>query len=166
MRRRRFGLVPSLGTAAWQVRLFTVLGMLLMADLLWFAYGRSAQCDPALYFPPIPALDHVAQSPPGRIIGANCLPAAVASMRGLRDIRGDDGVDPTRLFELLTPAVDPQSSIPSYALMQWLAPKAGLTAGGELQLPPILDMLGVRYVIFRGSPPAALSSVLRGWTTG
>ena len=84
---------------SWQTRLLPLLGALLVGDLLLFSYGRSPQCDPALYYPPIPVLDELAHSTPGRIIGGNCLPASLASMRGLRDIRGYDAVDPARLVE-------------------------------------------------------------------
>jgi len=74
-------------------------------------------------------------------------------MRGLHDIRGYDAVDPARLAELVAPAVDPQSTAYPYALMQWLTPKARLGPEGELQLSPVFDMLGVRYLIGRGAPP-------------
>ena len=139
---------------AWQVGLFPVLGALVVADLLWFGYGRSAQCDPAFYFPPIPALEEAAKSTPGRIIGANCLPASLALMCGLRDIRGYDAVDPARLADLLTMAADPESKKYPYALMQKLTPRTTFTPEGSIRLPPVLDMLGVRYVVFRGSPQA------------
>ena len=109
-----------------QPRLLPVLATLLMGDLLWFAQGRSAQCDPALYYPPIPVLEQVAQSPPGRIIGYNCLPASIASMRGLRDIRGYDGVDPARLVDLAVLAANPQSEWHPYALMRNLTPKGNV----------------------------------------
>ncbi|MGD0261262.1 MAG: hypothetical protein ABSD29_15730 [Verrucomicrobiota bacterium] len=136
----------------WQVRLLPVLGVLLVGDLLWFARGRSAQCDSALYYPPIPVLEQVAQSIPGRIIGYNCLPASFASMRGLRDIRGYDAVDPARLVALAALAADPQSESYPYALMRKMTPRARLGSQGEFRLSPVLDMLGVRYVIGRGSP--------------
>ena len=66
-----------------QVRRWFVpaLAVLLVADLLWFAYGRSAQCDPELYYPPIPALDAIAKATPGRVIGVGCFPAELAIMR-------------------------------------------------------------------------------------
>ena len=146
----------------WQIRLLPVLGALLVGDLLWFAHGRSVQCDPALYYPPIPILDQVAQSTPGRIIGADCLPASLASMRGLRDIRGYDGVDPARLVELAAIAADPQSAAYPYALMRKLTPKVRLGSQGELQLSPVFDMLGVRYVIGRGSPPPNTHPAFQG----
>ena len=49
-----------------------LLGLLLLADLLWFAYGRSAQCDWSLYYPRIPVLEEVAkdaEETSGRIMG-------------------------------------------------------------------------------------------------
>ena len=72
-------------------------GRLLVADLLWFGYGRSPQCDPALYYPPLPVLEEVkaaAAKPPGRVIGCHCLPAVLAETQSLRDVRGYDAVDP------------------------------------------------------------------------
>ena len=78
---------------------------------------------------------------------------SLASIRGLRDIRGYDGVDPARLVDLTALAADPQSKAYPYALMQWLTPKARLSSQGELRLSPVFDMLGVRYLIGRGSPP-------------
>ena len=75
-------------------RLFPVLAIFLMGDLLWFDYGRNAQCDPALYYPRIPVLAEVAKSVPGRVIGVHCLPASLAMMQGLNDIRGYDAIDP------------------------------------------------------------------------
>jgi hypothetical protein len=146
----------------WQARLLPVLGVLLVGDLLWFAYGRSAQCDPALYFPSIPVLEEVAKSTPGRIIGADCLPASLASMRGLRDIRGYDSVDPARLVNLAAIAADPQSTAYPYALMQRLTPKVRLGSREEFQLSPVFDMLGVRYVIGRGSPPPNTDAAFQG----
>jgi hypothetical protein len=136
----------------WQSRLLPVLGALMMGDLLWFAYGRSAQSDKALYYPQVPVLQQIAQSVPGRVIGYNCLPANLATMCGLRDIRGDDGVDPARLVDLLAIAADPASVKFVSATTQLLTPMASITAEGNVQLSPILDMLGVRYVIFRGTP--------------
>jgi hypothetical protein len=147
---------------SWQVRLLPVLGVLLVGDLLWFAHDRSAQCDPALYYPPIPVLAQVAQSTPGRIIGVHCLPASLASVLGLRDIRGYDGVDPARLVDLAALAVDPQSEWYAYGQLRRLTPKAQLGPQGELQLSPVLDMLGVRYVIGRGSAPTNTHPAFQG----
>ena len=93
------------GLAVWLVFRFGLLrlrmlapliGVLLLGDLLWFSHGRNYQCDPALYYPEIPALRAVAGAAPGRVIGYNCLPANLAEAVGLSDVRGDDGVDPGR----------------------------------------------------------------------
>jgi hypothetical protein len=146
----------------WLRRMLPVAGVLLLGELLWFGYGRSAQCDPALYFPPMPALEAVAKSASGRIIGADCLPASLASIAGLRDVRGYDAVDPGRLVDLATLAVDPNSKAYTYALLRRVTPKARLGEHGEFQISPVFDMLGVRYVIGRGSPPAKTQPAFAG----
>ena len=120
---------------------------------LWFAYGRASQCNANLYYPRIPALEQVAKAEPGRIIGYQCLPAMLARWHNLRNVRGYDGVDPQRIIDLLQIAADPRSTNPQYAATQWLTPKVDITPSSEIQLHPILDMLDVRYVIFRGNPP-------------
>jgi hypothetical protein len=137
----------------WQSQILFSLGVLLVGELLWFAHDRRPQCDPALYFPPVSTLEQIARSAPGRIIGVNCLPASLASVCGLRDIRGYDAVDPARLVELTAAAGSPQSRRHPYALTQWLSPDTNVDAQGKLTLSPVLDMLGVRYVIGRGVPP-------------
>jgi hypothetical protein len=153
----------GLGMAAWFVLcrqaktprwLMPALGAVLLADLLWFAFGRSAQCDWSLYYPPIPVLEKVAKSTPGRIIGYHCLPAALAQTLHLRDIRGYDAVDPARLIDLMSMVADARTPVMPYALTQWLIPKIALQPPATIRLHPVLDMLNVRYVIFRGSPPA------------
>ena len=89
------GLLCVAALAAWLVlwsatkipRWFVpALGVLLVADLLWFGYGRSPQCDRALYYPPLPVLEEVkaaAAKTPGRVIGDPCLPAVLAETQGL-----------------------------------------------------------------------------------
>jgi hypothetical protein len=128
------------------------MGVVLLADLLWFAHGRSPQCAPALYFPAVPVLEQLARANSGRVIGYHCLPASLAAMCGLKDVRGYDGVDPQRMVELLSLTAAPDSSKRIYAETQWLSPAISFTPEGNIRLPPILDMLGVRFVIFRGSP--------------
>jgi hypothetical protein len=152
-----------LGLTAWGVlawrptfgrRLVPVLGTVMIGELLAFAFGYNAQCEPELYFPRVPVLEQIARSEPGRVIGFGCLPPDLAVMHGLRDIRGYDGIDPLRMVELLG-LVDEQRTLPKpHALTQWIIPKIGVSPSGELRFPPILDMLNVRYMIFRGTPPA------------
>jgi hypothetical protein len=142
--------VPAVLGPAW---FLPTVGGVLIGELLWFGYGRNAQCDPALYYPSIPALEQVAKAEPGRIIGNECLPPALAAICRLRDIRGYDSVDPARMTELINTAAGPTPYTASYAVTQWLAPKTTPRPDGTLRLPPVLDMLGVRYVIYRGEPP-------------
>ena len=163
--------LSGLGAAGWlllwrrkepQLRLACLLGPLLVGDLIWFGFGRSAQCDPSLYYPRIPVLEQLAKSAPGRIIGYTCLPALLGISHGLRDIRGYDGVDPARLMDLLAIGGDSRSAAYAYAFAQTLAPKADPTPEGGIRLPPVLDMLNVRYVIFRGSPNPTDRPFLQG----
>ena len=132
------------------------IGSIMIADLLWFGYGRSAQCDWAQYYPRIPALEQVSLAAPGRIIGFNCLPAVLGQMHHLSDIRGYDAVDPVRMIDVLRIAAHPQSPQISYALTQWMIPRIAITQPGSVWLHPVLNMLNVRYVVFRGDPPLGI----------
>jgi hypothetical protein len=162
---RSYGVAMALclvGTGAWLVLWFRgkwrawlvpLLGGLWLAEMLWFAYGRSAQCDPALYYPSLPVLEQLTRAPPGRMLGCACLPATVSSMAGAREVRGYDSVDPARLVQLLGLAAEPGVAKPEYAEVQWFVPRVADGPPREIRLPPVLDMLNVRYVVFRGSPP-------------
>lgn len=132
-------------------RLFPVLAVLLVADLLWFDYGRNAQCDPALYYPEVPALKEITRSPPGRIIGG--FPACLGLMQGLNDIRGYDAIDPARMVDVLKTIAAVPSTNYSYAETFLLVPKGKFLPPSGIQLPPVLNLLNVRYVILRGTPP-------------
>ena len=132
-------------------RLFPVLAFFLVADLLWFDCGRSAQCDPALYYPEIPALKEIVRSPPGRIIGG--FPASLGFMQGLSDIRGYDSIDPARMVDVLKTSAEVPSTNLAYAETFLLVPRGKLLPPSGVGLPPVLDMLDVRYVILRGAPP-------------
>jgi hypothetical protein len=164
------GILCGLGVAGWvflskrnvsRPWLVPALGVFLVGDLLWFAHNRSAQSDPALYYPRIPVLEEIAKSTTGRIVGYNCLPAALAQTHELRDIRGYDSVDPGRLTALLSLAADPRFPSDQYAMTQWLVPRAEVVGDG-IKLPPVLDMLGVRYVIYRGTPQRQIRPAFQG----
>jgi hypothetical protein len=131
------------------------LAALLLIQLFYFGYDFAAQASPGLHFPKIPILERIADSPPGRIIGFGCLPANLAQSVGLSDVRGYDGVDPRRIVALLKMARNPQSVEYAYAATQYLKPAVyDYDQNKSLRLHPVLDMLGVRYVIFRGVPPS------------
>jgi hypothetical protein len=149
-------------SSSWRGWRTSALGALLLGDLLWFAHGRSAQCDPALYYPPVPVLDQAARMAPGRIMGYSCLPPSLALVLGMSDIRGFDGVDPARMIDLLRIAGDSRSGGTSYGFAQWLAPKLTFTPEGSIRISPILDMLAVRYLIFRETPPSGVQPALSG----
>ena len=134
--------------------LFPVTCVALMLDLIWFTQKRQPQCDPALYYPRIPALEQTAGAKPGRVVGYGCLPPNFPSMAGLRGIRGYDAVDPASYVELLTRAPQTRNNSPSYARTLNFVPKITFFGNGDIRLPAVLDMLGVRYVIFRGQPSA------------
>jgi hypothetical protein len=131
---------------------FALLAALLIAELLWFDHGHVTQCDPALYYPRVPVLEQLAAAPPGRIIAFNCLPANLAQTHGLDDVRGYDGVDPAQWVDLLKTTANPNSNMPRYSLIQWLTPEGKIFPPGRVGLSPILSMINVRYVVFRGKP--------------
>ncbi len=142
--------------------LVPLLGVVLVADLLGFAYGLAPQCDPGLDYPEISVLERLEGAPPGRILGVDCLPPGLNRRFGLRDVRGYDAVDPARVVELLEIARDPASPTPGYGRLLWWRPRWVDLRPDGARLSPILDLLGVRYLIFRGSPPAATKPLLSG----
>ena len=144
------------------------LGILMLAELLRFDYGFNAQCDPAFYYPRIPVLEELARQPPGRILGYGCFPPELAGVYGLRDIRGYDAVDPLRLVDLLELARRPDTraatfSLTPYALTQYFTPQIDMRSTTEaIRLPPVLDMLGVRYVLYSETPPQGVHPCIQG----
>jgi hypothetical protein len=136
---------------AWVAR---GLGALLIGELLWFAYGSSAQCDPALYYPEIPAFEPLLGDRLHRSVAYWCLPANLPQFYGLNDIRGYDGVEPQRIIDLMRIAAPDSPRLP-YTAAQWLLPKVDVRTG-TLRLSPIMDMFGVRYLVQRGTPSPEL----------
>lgn len=138
-------------------QLLPATGVLLVGDLLWFGYGRIPQCEPRLNFPEIPALRAVTEAAPrARVIGYNCLPAKLSKAIGLADVRGYDSVDPSQWMAVLVAAADSRNLVVDYAISQWLNPRIKFEPPDRIRLSPILDMLAVRHVIFRGAPPAEI----------
>lgn len=165
------GLLCGTGFLVWgllrlgrvrQPLLAGAIGVLLSADLLWFSHGRSEQCDPTLYYPPVPALVELANAAPGRVIGHDCLPAKTAEAVGFRDVRGYDGMDPARWVHLLQIGADTNSFVTPYALTQWLIPQvSGMRADGSVALSPVMDLLEVTHVIYRGIPPPGIRPIFQ-----
>jgi len=60
-------------------------------------------------------------------------------------------MNPARYMDLMRLAADPQSRSGS---VQRFIPKLDFTPPDTVKLSPILDMLNVRYVVLRGTPPA------------
>jgi len=148
----------ALATGAVAPRLLAVLaagGWLL--ELVLFAVPYPLVSDPKWYYPPIPTLERVAAAAPGRVLGVNCLPPRLGERFGLRDVRGYDAVDPALLCDLLAGVTSEVSSSPDYARTQYFVPRMTSDSAGQPRLPGVLDMLEVRYLIFR-RPPAAIES--------
>ncbi len=152
-----WGAAKEFGGRRW---FLACIGLVWLGELLWFAGSQVRRSDPSLYYPRIPILERLAAAPPGRILGINCLPPMLNKSHHLRDIRGYDGVDPVRMVELLELARAPGTSSPSYAVTQWFIP-AILPGPHGLQLSPVLDLLGVRYLIFRRPPPQGFSVIMQ-----
>ncbi|MFO0944999.1 MAG: hypothetical protein U1D30_03495 [Planctomycetota bacterium] len=121
-----------------------------VGEMVFNGFGVNPQVDPRLYYPRLPILERLAASPPGRVCGVECLPANLNQSHGLADIRGYDGADPQLLVDLLDRcwdeqalAANPKAFRPRYAVTQRFLPRKS----------PILDMLGLRYLVHRGAPP-------------
>jgi hypothetical protein len=160
-----------IGTVGWflirfyrelQASLLAICGVLLVGDLLWFASGRSIQSDPALYFPRIPVLEELSQKTKQRVVGYNCLPPLLPLKLRLHDVRGYDGIDPARWVDIIRLTADRGFPSYSYSATQWMAPRTNCLPNGDFGLSPILDMLSVRYIIFRGSPPTWMKPMSTG----
>ena len=134
-----------------------VFGAVLVGELLSFAYGLAAQSDPDLYFPEIGILEQLGVSTDGRVLGFDCLPPGLNQRFGLREVRGYDGIDPQPIVELAKSLEAPSARAASYAPTMWLKPR-DIQLQPEVRLPPVLDLLGVRHVIFRGRPPAGVDA--------
>jgi len=129
-------------------------------ELLMFAYGYHPQCDPSLYYPALPVLQAIHTKPAGRTLCVNCLPANLHASQGLRDVRGYDAIDPRLILDLLDLGRDPTDHSPAYARAQLYRPQVGVSAKDKLVLPPVLDMLNVRYVVFPIRLPISQEPIL------
>jgi hypothetical protein len=140
-RGRMARLAPLIAAAAW------------LGELATFAAPTPLLSDPRLYYPAIPIFERLAAAPPGRVLGISCLPPRLGERYGFRDVRGYDAVDPAALVALLELVKDENAPSLSYARTQWYVPVMFTPQNGVPRLPGVLNMLNLRYLIFRGSPP-------------
>ena len=143
-------------------RMVAIAGSLMMVELLMYAYNARPQCDPALYYPRVSALEELKQRPSGRILGVECLPPALNLILGLPDIRGYDAVDPKRLLDVLEFAREPGTPSIPYARTQGFIPWGTWTNDGSLHISPVLSMLNVQYLIFCQDLPNQIKAIIRG----
>ncbi len=131
-------------------RLTPIVGLLMILEPFLHCWNLHPQPDPKLYYPRLPALEFIQRSAPGRVLGVECLPPKLLESHQLRDIRGYDGVDPLAYVQLLSLSYDPQrTSAPEYARTMWYFPefRESATQRNSFQLHPILNMLGLRYIV-------------------
>ncbi|MFH1572958.1 MAG: YfhO family protein [Acidobacteriota bacterium] len=123
--------------------------VLVVGEMVYNAYGFIPQSDPALYYPKLPIFEALKSAPPGRICGYDgYLPANLNRIHRLSDVRGYDGADPKDIVRVLFAANPSRRRVISYAVTQGYTPDPS----------PILDMLNLRYVLLRGSPPANIAA--------
>ena len=134
-------------------RFRAAVSLLLVADPWYFALQQTRQSAREMHFPGIPALEFVRKKGEGRMLGIDCLPPNLNVVAGLRDIRGYDAIDPARIVRLLKSAEEPSAANPPYAATQYFRPQFSETPGGKLRVPPVLNMLNTRFLIFRRPPP-------------
>ena len=137
-----------------------LFGAAAVLELVQFGFGENPQRPWSEYYPPIPAVQKVVEATGKdyRALAYSSAPASVLSSHGLRDVRGYDGSDPKRIVELILLSTDPQRAV-SGPKTQWLAPTIKLAGVGQMTTHPVLDLLGVRYFIFRGEPPSHVTPV-------
>jgi hypothetical protein len=138
-------------------RYVPLLGLLLLGELLWFGYGRATQSEPQLYYPSVPAFATIPLSPSQRILGYGCFPASLPQTQKLLDVRGYDGVDPARFVDLLNIAAAPNRETIDYGAVQFFVPRVIAMTPPSVRLPPVLDLLGVRYLVCTSKSAASSS---------
>lgn len=128
------------------VRLAWILSGVLVLELTINAWGVNPQCERELYYPRLQVLSEIEKREPGRMVGVDCIAPNLAQVHGLLDVRGYDAADPLRIVEVLRAGRDERAppEIPYARTMQHV-PK---NPSG------ISDMLALRWVVLRGSPPA------------
>lgn len=119
-----------------------ILASAAIVELLVMAWNLNAQCDASLYYPNLPVFDALRNAPPARTMLVGGFPPDLNLTQRLYDVRGFDGADPQDYDEVLQ-HISIGDSSPPYAPTEMMIPSNG----------PLFDSLGVRYMLFRGSPP-------------
>lgn len=135
-------------------RLTRFVGLLIILEPFLHCWNLHPQPEPRLYYPRLPALEFIQQSASGRVLAIECLPPKLLESHQLRDIRGYDGVDPLAYVQLLSLSYDQQrSSAPEYARTMRYFPefRGSSTPENSFQLHPVLNMLGLRYIVCQES---------------
>jgi hypothetical protein len=140
----------------------SVLGTMLLAELCSFAYDRNPQCEPELYYPALKVIDQIAHAPPGRVLAVNCIWPNLLEVAGRRDIRGYDAVDPVRIVTLLELTREGPNRSPVYARTSSYRPILRITHDQQVLVPPTLNMLNLRYLVFPGPPRRGLRPRFEG----
>lgn len=140
----------------------TLLLLAVSLEPIFFARLQRRVAPTDTYFPEVTTLKAMQTLPPGRILGVQCLPPNLAQMWHLRDVRGYDAVDPLLVTRLLLRSANPNFRSPKYARTQHMVPLVDQATDGTMRLPPILNMLNVRYVVLTSEPAVSDKPVLEG----
>jgi hypothetical protein len=139
--------------------MYYVLTGLWLAELVALGPHCTPQCDPSLYYPNLSVFEALRRAEPGRIMGFMCFPPNYCVAQQLADVRGYDGMTPTRLADVLDRAkADKELAWPP---TPFLLPRFDKTERGSLRPAPIYSMLHVRYFLAR-APVDGLSLKMQG----
>jgi hypothetical protein len=134
----------------------------LFLEPVMFARVQRRTAPAETYFSEVAVLRALQALPPGRILGVYSLPPNLAQPWRLADVRGYDAVDPMNITRLLSLTACQPNRSPNYARTQWMEPLLLHTPDGSMRLPPILDMLNVRYVVHSSKPSVSDIPILEG----
>ncbi|HVS02070.1 MAG TPA: hypothetical protein VMT16_04805 [Thermoanaerobaculia bacterium] len=118
---------------AWRQRAAWAVAGLTGVELLLLHAATGRHVSPPAFYPAAPALEFLADHAAGsRILGQRALPANVAAVYGLTDVRISDPLEPAAYHQLTAPLHE-----------------GGRRESDRLFYPehPLYDLLGVRYVL-------------------
>jgi len=134
----------------WPRRLaLALLALAWTGELLWHATDRNPQTDPVLYYPEPGVLSVLKGTDGERFVGVGCFEPNLSMKLGWRDIRGYDGIEYAPYLDLLETVRHPLSTPSPFSQLKNYFPRFEL-GKGTVRFPPLIDMLGVRYLALRG----------------